>query len=154
MNLKRVRPQRDGSWYEGRVILKLYLPNTTIDPAKITAVTAEMRELGPPVIRTLRVGDDTLAIEGSHRICAAKNLGLPIRLKIIPDSRELDSDSLTRHSSHLAAMLQTGYSAGLLFVDIDVIDAEARERKALNSRAMPTRGLSTRARPIRISWPH
>jgi hypothetical protein len=47
-----------------------------IDPKHLEQVKKEMQELGPPVIRAYYDGEKYIALEGSHRLRAAKDLGI------------------------------------------------------------------------------
>ena len=49
-----------------------------IDDAHLASVIADMRRLGPPRIRACWQGDHYCALEGSHRVEAARRLGLPV----------------------------------------------------------------------------
>ena len=62
------------------------VPNKT-DPKQLAAVEEKMKALGPPEIRAFWDGEKYIALEGSHRIQAAKNLGLePIPIEMVPKS--------------------------------------------------------------------
>ncbi|MFM7011394.1 MAG: hypothetical protein ACKO0Z_19050 [Betaproteobacteria bacterium] len=50
-------------------------PHNT-ESAKLASVIAEMQVLGAPTIKAVDCGDYWLALEGSHRIAAAQQLGL------------------------------------------------------------------------------
>jgi len=65
-----------------------------IDPAHLEAVKAEMRVLGSPVIRAIDGGDHLIAVEGSHRIRAAAELGLPVAVEILDEDGDIDLRSL------------------------------------------------------------
>src|SRR5688572_9977601 len=54
-----------------------------------------MKRLGAPTVRVLDCGDYVFAFEGTHRIEAARLLGLPVKLEIVAadvvlDLREMD----------------------------------------------------------------
>ena len=55
------------------------------DPTHLAEVMAEMEALGAPVIRVIDCGDRYCAIEGSHRLTAARELGLTPEIEIIED---------------------------------------------------------------------
>ena len=57
--------------------MQIVAPNPT-EQAHLEAVIAEMRELGAPTVRAIWVGVHGLwlAVEGSHRLAAAAELGL------------------------------------------------------------------------------
>lgn len=61
------------------------------DEAHLADVVARMRELGAPTIRAIRYEDDTwMALEGCHRIRAAKILGLTPKIEEV--DADLDTD--------------------------------------------------------------
>lgn len=64
------------------------------DDAKVISVINEMRTRGAPTLRAVDMGDDVwVALEGTHRICAAKGLGLtPIITPIAYGDDELPED--------------------------------------------------------------
>lgn len=57
----------------------VYAPNKT-DADKLSEVKSQMSVLGSPQIRAYWTGDAWQAIEGSHRIAAAVELGLPVEI--------------------------------------------------------------------------
>lgn len=61
-----------------------------VDRAKLDVVIAEMRELGAPTIRVVDCGDYLMALEGSHRLAAAAELGLTPACIIIDQDQEID----------------------------------------------------------------
>lgn len=64
----------------GAVKSMVYALNST-DPAKLAEVVEKMKSLGPPAIRAAWEGDHWKAIEGSHRIAAAQQLGYPVKIQ-------------------------------------------------------------------------
>jgi len=65
------------------------------ESAKLAAVKAQMAELGSPTIRVVPYGDNQyLALEGSHRLAAAAELGLPVELDVV----DIDADDTRRMS--------------------------------------------------------
>lgn len=58
------------------------------EPGKLTEVVNEMRKLGAPTIRVVDCGDYLQALEGSHRLAAAAQLGL------IPNFEIYEQDDL------------------------------------------------------------
>ena len=69
--------------------MKIILLNKTTKE-RLDKVKEEMQKLGPPVIQCFKLNDDEyLAIEGSHRLTAAFELGMEPVLDIIS---ELDSE--------------------------------------------------------------
>lgn len=55
-------------------------------------VLGQMRSLGSPVIRAISSPYGWLAIEGSHRLAAAQELGLPVRIKDVGGQQVLRHD--------------------------------------------------------------
>lgn len=72
------------------------MPTTTIyaihspDADKLADVTAEMRRLGAPTVRVVDCGDYYMALEGSHRLAAARALGIEPELVIYDQDDEID----------------------------------------------------------------
>lgn len=60
----------------------VYLPHE-IDAEKLNGVVAAMRNLGAPTIRVVDCGDYYQAIEGTHRLAAAEQLGITPELDVI-----------------------------------------------------------------------
>jgi len=58
-----------------------------IDQGHLAEVTKKMRRRGPPTIRVVDCGDHYFALEGSHRLEAARQLGLRVRLEVVPRQR-------------------------------------------------------------------
>ena len=56
------------------------MPNPVVSPDRLRRVTADMRSMGPPVLRAVREGETWHLVEGSHRVKAAQALGLPVEL--------------------------------------------------------------------------
>ena len=71
----------------------IILVNDT-NPAHLEMVKAEMMVLGSPTIRAIDGGDCLIAIEGSHRLRAAEELGLMVKVEIIDEDGEIDLDTL------------------------------------------------------------
>jgi hypothetical protein len=60
------------------------------DADKLAEVVAQMRTLGPPTIEVVDCGDYMMALEGSHRLAAAAQLGLVPELIVHDQNAELD----------------------------------------------------------------
>jgi hypothetical protein len=58
----------------------------------IVGVLAEMRERGAPVIRAWWNGDAWIALEGSHRLAAAHELGLTPEIVPMAEHERIDHD--------------------------------------------------------------
>ncbi len=56
----------------------------------LLAVTEEMRAMGAPTIRVVDCGDYFMALEGSHRLAAAHNLGLTPNFEVFADQEVID----------------------------------------------------------------
>lgn len=65
-----------------------------IDADKLEAVKAEMEKLGAPTIRAIDAGDHLIAVEGSHRLRAAEELGMAVNIEIVDEDGEIDLDTL------------------------------------------------------------
>ena len=65
-----------------------------IEPRKLARVTEEMRTLGAPTVRVVDCGDYMQAIEGTHRLHAAAELGIAPRLVVLAQGDLVDGDSL------------------------------------------------------------
>lgn len=74
--------------------VKLTVPNP-VEPDRYAAVLEAMRGIGSPNLRAVRVGPDAwCCIEGSHRVAAALELGLPIHIiEISPDTLITEHDA-------------------------------------------------------------
>ena len=57
--------------------VRVQIPNPA-GPLYLTDVKKCMKRRGPPRIRMIRVGRQWIALEGSHRVTAARDLALPI----------------------------------------------------------------------------
>lgn len=67
-----------------------------VDADHLATVTAQMQEMGAPTIRCIRddVHGVVLALEGSHRLAAAVELGLAPILVMLDDDEMLTCDDL------------------------------------------------------------
>ena len=64
-----------------------------IDPERYPEVVAKMRELGAPVIQVFALSSwEYFALEGSHRLTAAKELGLTPILDVVADMSDLTKE--------------------------------------------------------------
>ena len=61
---------------------------------RVAKVMEEMLKLGAPAIRVVDCGDHYQAIEGTHRIEAARRLNLPVRMIVIDEDEMIEADSL------------------------------------------------------------
>lgn len=63
----------------------VHIPNP-IDPIHLEMVKADMLKNGAPIIRAYEYDGELYAIEGSHRVTAARDLGIPIIIEYVnPD---------------------------------------------------------------------
>ena len=65
-----------------------------IDAVHLEEVKAAMATMGSPTIRAIDGGDCLLAVEGSHRLRAAEELGVPVKIEIVGDDDIVDLDTL------------------------------------------------------------
>lgn len=65
-----------------------------VDDDHLAEVVAEMRRLGAPTIRVVDCGDHYQALEGSHRLAAAAELGLVPNLDVLEQDDLVPADSL------------------------------------------------------------
>lgn len=76
--------------------MKIILLNKTTE-ARLTQVVSEMNSLGAPVVQCFELEDGTyLALEGSHRLTAAKQLGLIPILDVV-DKIERDDPEMEKY---------------------------------------------------------
>lgn len=62
--------------------MKIITPNPP-DKKHLEKIKEQMKELGPPTIRVVDRDDHLVAIEGSHRLHAARDLKYPVKAKIV-----------------------------------------------------------------------
>lgn len=77
---------------------------------KLSQVIAEMQKLGAPTIQVVDCGDFYMALEGSHRLAAAAQLGLTPELTIYAQDDELDVTQYDWYDE--ANWSETRYPAG------------------------------------------
>lgn len=65
-----------------------------IDQDKLDAVKADMASMGAPTIRVVDCGDHYMAIEGTHRLQAAHDLGVQPDFVVLAQDDMLDASSL------------------------------------------------------------
>lgn len=80
-----------GAW---RTKMTLIILVNDIDAAHLAEVKAEMARLGAPKIRAIDAGDHLIAIEGSHRLRAAEELGVAVEIETLDEDGEIDLQSL------------------------------------------------------------
>jgi hypothetical protein len=72
--------------------VKILIPNKTTD-SRLNRVYELMIDLGAPIIECIQIGDGLyLALEGSHRLNAAKKLGIMPILDSVTDCDAEDPD--------------------------------------------------------------
>jgi hypothetical protein len=64
----------------GVLVVRLFPPNEA-DPEHLAEVVRDLRRLGSPVLRAVRVPGGWALLEGSHRVVAAKKLGVSVTLR-------------------------------------------------------------------------
>jgi hypothetical protein len=85
--------------------ITIVAPHETF-PAKLAAVKAEMEKLGPPTIRAFFNGEIWLAVEGSHRIAAAAELGIPVEIDPMKWDDEITHDMEDVSEQTVSAVLE------------------------------------------------
>jgi|GEM_PF-1287291 len=93
----------------------IYLAHYHFQAAHLETVKAQMADLGAPTIRVVDCGDHYQAIEGCHRLRAAKALGLSPVIVVLGDDMpiseiegldiEIDSDAGLTTAGDLAGWL-------------------------------------------------
>lgn len=72
--------------------MKILTPNKA-HKKHLEEVKEEMKDLGPPTIKMVDRDKYLVAVEGSHRLNAAKDLGLPVKVKLVdPESFTTNHD--------------------------------------------------------------
>src|SRR5258708_36023041 len=74
--------------------IPLRIPHPAYDEQKLKSVKAEMRKVGPPIIRVARYRDYYMAIEGCHRLTAAAELGFAPVLVVLATNESVEVASL------------------------------------------------------------
>jgi hypothetical protein len=64
------------------------------DSSDLEEVRTQMAALGSPTIRAIEVACYCVAIEGCHRLRAAKADGVPVRIEMLDEDGEIDLDTL------------------------------------------------------------
>jgi len=84
---------------------------------KLSAVKTEMQRLGAPIIRVVNCGDYYMALEGSHRIAAAHDLGIEPELVVYDqdDSLEISSFDWYDSANWAETVCPAGEVAGELY---------------------------------------
>lgn len=65
-----------------------------VDQEKLESVMVEMKRLGPPIIRACWQGDHYCALEGTHRVEAARILGMPVIIQAMDEDDEFENHDL------------------------------------------------------------
>lgn len=74
--------------------MNIILPHAEFDADKLEAVKAEMLTLGTPTIKAVDCGEFFVALEGSHRIRAAQELGFVPVIEEVEYSDTATTDEL------------------------------------------------------------
>ena len=85
--------------------MTIVAPNET-DANKMSDVVMVMRELGAPTIKAYWDGEKHIALEGSHRIAAAVELGLDIDIDEVELDDEMAHDVYDCDSNLVADLLE------------------------------------------------
>jgi hypothetical protein len=91
----------------------IYLIHKT-DAEKLEAVKSEMLTLGAPTVRVVDCGDHYMAIEGTHRLAAAADLGIEPNLIILDQDDMVEADSLDMDYFEAGRSYTAGEIAGEL----------------------------------------
>jgi len=81
-------------------------------PDHLDEVVGEMRRMGSPTIRVVDCSDFLVAIEGCHRIEAARILGIPVNLDILAQDDLVEADSIDIDYFHPGETYTAGEIAG------------------------------------------
>lgn len=66
-----------------------------VDHNHLASVASAMRTLGSPTVRAIDCGGLLYLIEGTHRVAAAKQLGVPVNVSVVADDHTDESDIVT-----------------------------------------------------------
>ena len=84
-------------------------------PDHLSEVMAEMRKLGVPTVRVVDCGDYYMALEGTHRLHAAADLGLAPALVVLAQDELVEADSLDWQDLQAGEIYTAGELAGEAF---------------------------------------
>ena len=73
---------------------KTVITCNSVEAEHLAQVIAEMRKLGAPTVRVVDCGDHWFALEGTHRLHAAAELGLTPDFVVLAQDSLVDADSL------------------------------------------------------------
>lgn len=90
------------------------------DADKLAQVIAEMRTLGAPTIEVVECGDYFQALEGSHRLAAAAQLGLEPVLTVHEQDDIIDISRFDWYQENTGNFAGTEYTAGEIAGEIFV----------------------------------
>ncbi len=77
-----------------------------VDKERLERVKSEMLTLGAPTIRVYDAGDCLIALEGSHRIKAATELGLTPNWIVMDVDDEMEHDLIDVKTNKVSDMLE------------------------------------------------
>jgi hypothetical protein len=86
-----------------------------VGDTKLEEVKAEMRRCGPPEIRAVEFNNCYMAIEGSHRLQAAAELGYPVKLEVLSRNHLVEASTLDLDWLEPGKSYAAGYIAGQLY---------------------------------------
>lgn len=95
-----------------------------VNADRLAEVKQEMAVLGAPHIRVVDIGEEYFALEGSHRLTAARDLGIYPILTILEHDEEIDCEQFDwwdffRGSSELDGAKTTAMGAVCLLMSTD-----------------------------------
>jgi hypothetical protein len=79
---------------------------------KLAQVVTEMRALGAPTIEVVDCGDHYQALEGSHRLAAAAELGLTPKFMVHAQDEIIDITRFDWYEELIGNFAETEYAAG------------------------------------------
>lgn len=93
------------------------------DAAKLASVVLQMETLGAPTIHVVDCGDHYMALEGSHRLAAAAQLGITPILIIHEQADEIDIASFDWYepANWAGTVYPAGEVAGELFSPMQAV---------------------------------
>jgi hypothetical protein len=83
-----------------------------IDEAKLQSVADEMRMLGAPTVRVVDCGDFFMALEATHRLAAAAQLGVVPVLQVLGQDDLVNADTLDWQDLCAGQLYAAGELAG------------------------------------------
>lgn len=94
-----------------------------VDAGHLERVKAEMLKLGAPTIRAVDCGDYLMALEGSHRLIAAEEMGLVPEFVIFEQGDEIDITGFDWFNNANWVDKDMSYTAGEVAGELFSIDS-------------------------------